>query len=69
MRPRAGRSVALASIANSRAREEERLITGGEAEIAHAGAQILLILDDENALAHAAAAAARTGSSMRNVEP
>jgi hypothetical protein len=35
------------------------------------GAQILLVLDDKNALAHIApaATAARTGSSMRNVEP
>ena len=40
-------------------------------EIAQDGAQILLVLDDKNAFAHAAPAAigARTGSSMRNVEP
>jgi hypothetical protein len=40
-------------------------------EIAQDGAQILLVLHDENAFAHAAppATAAHTGSSMRNVEP
>jgi hypothetical protein len=39
--------------------------------IAQDGAQILLVFDDKHPLAHATpmAAAARTGSSMRNVEP
>ena len=37
----------------------------------HPDAESLLVLDDKNALAHAAPAAigARTGNSMRNVEP
>jgi hypothetical protein len=39
--------------------------------LVHDGAQILLVLDDKNALTHAepALAAARIGSSMRNVDP
>src|SRR5215467_7435869 len=45
-------------------------ITGCGEEIAQDSAQILLVLDDKNALPHVApAAAARTGNSMRNVEP
>jgi len=46
-------------------------VTGGGEEIAQDDAQILLVLDDKNAFTHAAPApaAARTGSSIRNVEP
>src|SRR5262245_47786683 len=46
-------------------------VSGSGEEIAQDGSQVLLVLDDKNAFAHAAlaATAARMGSSMRNVEP
>jgi hypothetical protein len=45
-------------------------VSGSGKEIAQDGAQILLVLDDKNALhAAPATAAERTGSSMQKVEP
>jgi hypothetical protein len=71
MRTRSGRSDAALATLSAPSHGLDPGVAGGGEEMAQVGAQILLVLDDKNSFAHVApaVAAARTGSSMRNVEP